>query len=173
MYKLCGVYVNLCAENKKCGAENSTAAILFLCIKGRKFFIDKVKTFACFPHQRQFIQHGFKQFLFFVLLCHVPLQEIKGRIILADHCRMNQFVNFLRNQLLVLIGRTEELIKRIILGKRGRNVIDARQAARVSQIIKQTLHVGHLFLRVAAQEGGSAFKTVVAAPGAHLLVEKG
>ncbi len=32
--------------------------------------------------------------------------------------------------------------------------------------------MGHLFLSMATQEGRGAFKTVVTAPGAHLLIKK-
>ncbi len=32
--------------------------------------------------------------------------------------------------------------------------------------------MGHFFLRVATQKRGGAFKTVVAAPGAHLLIKQ-
>ena len=52
-----------------------------------------------------------------MLFGYIPLQEIKGWIILAGHRSMNQFVNFLRDQLLVLVGGAEELIERIILSK--------------------------------------------------------
>jgi hypothetical protein len=50
---------------------------------------------------------------------------------------------------------------------------NARQGAGICQIIKQTLHMGHLFLSVTTQKRSRAFETVEAAPGAHLLVEQG
>ena len=108
-----------------------------------------------------------------MLFGDIPLQEIEGWIILAGHRGMNQFVNFLGDQLLVLVGGAEQFIERIIFSKWGCHGFNARQAAGIRQIIKQTLHVGHLFLSVTTQKRGSAFKAVIAAPGAHLLVEKG
>ena len=52
-----------------------------------------------------------------MLFGDIPLQEIKGWIILAGHRGMNQFVNFLGDQLLVLVGGAEQFIERIIFSK--------------------------------------------------------
>ena len=108
-----------------------------------------------------------------MLFSHIPLKEIKGWIILAGHGGMSQFINFLGDQLFMLIGGAEQLIKRAVFGKRRCHVINARQAAGIRQVIKQTLHVRHLFLGMTTQEGGRTFKAVIAAPGAHLLIKQG
>jgi len=47
-----------------------------------QIFIDQEQTVAAVADQRQFIQHGFEQLLFFVLLGNIPLQEIEGGVIL-------------------------------------------------------------------------------------------
>lgn len=43
-----------------------------------QIFINEEQGIAAVTHQRQFIQHGFEQLLFFVLLGNIPLQEVEG-----------------------------------------------------------------------------------------------
>lgn len=43
-----------------------------------QILVDKEQRVAAGTDQRQLIQHGFEQFLFFMLLGDVPLQEIEG-----------------------------------------------------------------------------------------------
>ena len=66
-----------------------------------------------------------------MLFSNIPLQEIKGRVILAGHGRVRQFIYFLRDQLLMLVGLAEQLVEWGIFGKRGGDSVDPRQAAGV------------------------------------------
>ncbi|MOA62670.1 hypothetical protein D3C78_1881620 [compost metagenome] len=63
---------------------------------------------------------------------------------------MGQGINLLGDQLLMFVRGAEQFVERGVFRHRGGHRVNARQAAGIGKIIKETLHVGHLFLRVTA-----------------------
>jgi len=108
-----------------------------------------------------------------VLLRHIPLQEVKGGVVLGGHGCVRQFVDFSGDQLLVLISLLQHFVQGVEGDRRGFNGAQYRHRARIAQVVEQTLHVLHLFCGVLTHKRSRTLEAFVVAPCAHLQVQVG
>ncbi len=138
-----------------------------------QLLVDEVEAFAIFTHQTQTVDDALEQLLLFMLLGHIPLQEVESGVVLSSEGHVSQTIDALGDVILVLQSGTEHVAQRLELVGRGIDGTQLGHGASLAHIGEQTLHVLALLDRVLAQEGRRPFKALVFAPGAHLQIEIG
>ncbi len=138
-----------------------------------QLLVNEVEAFAIFTHQTETVDDALEQLLLFMLLGHIPLQEVEGGVVLSGEGHVSQTIDALGDVVLVLQGGTEHVAQRLELVGRGINGTQLGHGASLAHIGEQTLHMLALLNRVLTQEGRRPFKALVFAPGAHLQIEIG
>ncbi len=138
-----------------------------------QLLVDEVKAFAIFTHQTETVDDALEQLLLFMLLGHIPLQEVEGGVVLSSEGYVGQTIDALGDVVLVLQGGTEHVAQRLELVGRGIDGTQLGHGSGLAHVGEQALHMLALLDGVLAQEGGSPLETLVFTPGAHLQIEIG
>src|SRR5471032_209790 len=93
----------------RCYSSYGLSGNRHLSCHGFEIFIHEEQTIASIADQAQLIEDGFKQSLFFMLFCYIPLQEVEGGVIFQRHRQIGKFIDLVGDVLFMFVSLLEQV----------------------------------------------------------------